>query len=320
MSNIDPELLKRYANGHCTPTERGLVEEWLGKDKNTFDPQLFTGIDKVDLKEKMWQDINPVHSHTKARIHIPAYVYKLAACFVLVVFSLFFVLKYDRNSNTNKLEVNRVTYKELLVPKGRKAQITLADGTVISLNADSRIKYPITFTGHTRIVYLSGEAQFKVAKDPSKPFVIYTAKTDTRVLGTVFNIKAYPEESNTVLTVEEGKVQFSLRSDAAKYLILTPDKQGIAGPSQTLQMQQVYAAGYTAWKSDKLILNDLSLAEIAPILNRWYNARVIVNNKKIEKKRFTGTYQHGPLNLIGQDISLVFHCHFKAVNNTLIFY
>lgn len=320
MSEIDPELLKRYASGQCSTQEIELVEHWLDQDEGASDPNIFEGVDKTDLKKGIWHEIQSAPIPKKSKFYIPSYLYKVAVCFILALFMGYYAVNLYKNSAHHRLTAVALVYKEVIVPKGRKAQITLTDGTFINVNSDSRLKYPVEFTGHTRVVYLTGEAHFHVAKDRTKPFIIHTARTDTRVLGTIFNVKSYPEESTTTVTVEEGRVQFSLASNPTKQLILTANLQGIAGAEQQLELQKVYAGNYTAWKNEKLIFNNLNLKEIAPLLNRWYNVNVAVGEKKLETERFTGTYQHAALNAIAEDISQALHCHYKLNAQSLLFY
>jgi len=320
MSDINPELLKRYAHGHCNPEETAKVEQWLNQDEDVVESQLFAGINKNDLKQELWNEVKPTVKSEKTRIYFPAYLYKVAICLIIAGFAGYYAFKQPQLFSKGQPTAVLPNYREMHVAKGRKAQLTLTDGTVIYLNSESKLKYPVEFTGETRVVYLSGEAHFKVAKDRTKPFIIHTAQTDTRVLGTVFNIKAYPDENRTTLTVEEGRVQFSLANDKAKNLILTAGLQGIAENNQVLRLQTVYAANFTAWKSEKLVFNNLPLKEIVPLLSRWYNVEVVIGDHKLEKERFTGTYHQAPIDTIAQDISQAFHCQFKLNGPLLLFY
>jgi len=325
MIHIHPEILKRYATGDCSPEERELVEQWLdqeeaGVEEKAVDQGVFTGIDREGLKKNIWQDIKPAQSPKRSKSHISSPAYKMAACFILVFFAGYLSYRYHKQPQQEQPVTGRMTYRELAVPKGRKAKIMLSDGTVIQVNSDSRISYPLVFTSRQRVVYLSGEAYFTVAKDPSKPFIIHTANTETRVLGTVFNIKAYPEEQATTLTVEEGRVRFSLKSDTEKQLILTADQQGILGKENVPVMRKTDAARYTAWKDSELVLENLSLKDIIPLLNRWYGVKVTVRNREIGNERFTGTYREASLSSVANDISQALHCHYQINNNSLIFY
>lgn len=320
MKQIDPEILKRYANGNCTPEEEALIAAWLSYEENEpAEQDTFAGIDKKALKQGLWADLNPSPS-LKPWYQLPAIAYKVAASLILICFVAYFGLRYTGQQQEKQLLAAAPVYKELFVPKGSKAKITLTDGTEVNLNANSRLKYPIVFTGDSRTIYLSGEAHFKVVKDPSKPFIIHTQKTDTRVLGTVFNLKAYLEDNSERLTVEEGKVQFSMKSNPKKQLILTRNEQGVLNADGKLNKTPVYAAAYSGWKSAKLTFNDLSLAEISILLNREYNIKVTAKNKSLRKKRFTGSYQNSSLNAIVRDISQALHCQYQLNNQSLIFY
>ncbi len=320
MNDIDPEILKRYAAGLCSQEEQELVEQWLDTDEDISVPSLLAGIDKSSLKQEIWYEVRLDEPSRKKARRFPTLYQLAAACILLICFAGYFSVRFFPRTSNTQLTTASVLYKELSVPNGRKAQITLTDGTIIDLNGNSRLQYPAEFTGHTRVVYLSGEAHFKVAKNPAKPFIIHTAKTDTRVLGTVFNVKAYPEETNTVLTVEEGRVQFSLKADPSRRVILTANQQGIAGNHKALGRQQVFAANYSAWKDGKLIFTNLSLQEIAPLINRWYDVRVLNSSSDLSRERFTGTYERESLYTVAQDISQAWHCRFKFANKSLIFY
>jgi transmembrane sensor len=133
-------------------------------------------------------------------------------------------------------------------------------------------------------------------------------------------LKAYPEDNNEQLTVEEGKVQFSMKSNPEKQLILTRNEQGILNVDGKLNQTHVYAAAYSGWKSAKLMFNDLSLAEISILLSREYNIKVAAKNKSLRKKRFTGSYQNSSLHAIVRDISQALHCQYQLNNQSLIFY
>jgi len=325
MIDIHPEILKRYATGDCSPEERELVEQWLaheevGMKEEAADQHVFTGMDRKSLKKEIWREVKPAGFPKRSKIHIPSSAYRLAACFILIFFAGYLSYWYRKQPLQEQPVIERMGYRELAVPKGRKAKITLVDGTVIQVNSDSRISYPLAFEGHQREVYLSGEAYFTVAKDPSKPFVLHTANTNTRVLGTVFNIKAYPEEKVTTLTVEEGKVQFSLKSDTNKHLILTANQQGILEKERVLAMRKTDAARHIAWKDSELILENQSLKDITPLLSRWYGVKVTVKNRKIANERFTGTYRKASLSSVANDISQALHCNYQINNDSLTFY
>lgn len=319
MNNINPELLKRYADSKCTSAERELVEAWLSEMDSEADQQSFTGLDKKKLGQDIWREVKPRKSSLGIIGKLSVQL-KFAACLFLFCVVGYVGFRLLSNFDKKIAVTASLTYKEIVVPKGGRAKVILTDGTIVHLNADTKLKYPTVFTGNERMVYLSGEGYFQVAKNAAKPFIIHTAKTDTKVLGTVFNLKAYPEEETAILTVQEGKVQFSSKSDLKKQLILLANQQGCLQKNLELIKSNVYAGKYVSWKDAKLNFNEADMNEIALLLSRQYNIRVENRNRKIIKERFTGTYGEHSLASIAADISLAFHCHYQINNKSLTFY
>ena len=118
----------------------------------------------------------------------------------------------------------------------------LADGTRVWLNAESRLRYPVAFTGKERKVEMEGEVYFEVAKNKEKPFIVTVNGVDIRVLGTSFNVSAYQEE--VVATLVEGKVQLKKGNEQ---VILSPNQQAIWSDDE-FRVKQVDARNYVLWK------------------------------------------------------------------------
>ncbi|PWV49593.1 FecR family protein [Chitinophaga sp. S165] len=114
-------------------------------------------------------------------------------------------------------------YRQLEVPKGKKARLVLPDGTLVYLNSATQISYPEKFSSGPRIVRISGEAYFKVVKDEAHPFIIEMPQTKITVIGTAFNVKAYPADPATTVVVEEGKVRFTAATSEREKCSLPDD-------------------------------------------------------------------------------------------------
>lgn len=162
---------------------------------------------------------------------------------------------------------------ELVTPKGGEYQITLSDGTRITLNAASRLTYPRTFGSDQRIVELVGEAYFEVAKDENKPFIVKTATEDITVLGTHFNVNAYQDETRSFVSLIEGRVQVS-SPETSK--ILVPGQQSVTSEG-TMIVQKINVEEVLAWKNGEFMFNNESLEDVMHKLSRWYNIEVIVS-------------------------------------------
>lgn len=158
-------------------------------------------------------------------------------------------------------------------------EVILKDGSVITLNEGSRMVYTDEFGNTGRNVELTGEAFFKVAKDPEKPFVIKTGALKTRVVGTQFNIKQ--NNVSVSITVSEGKVKVYHQKDT---LNLTADRQAVFGvKSGVLEEKQVNASLYTLWQKDYIELNAVTVEDLFIVLKELYNIEVVFKDQESKK-------------------------------------
>ncbi len=157
---------------------------------------------------------------------------------------------------------------ELSTPKGGTYQITLPDGTRVWLNAASTLKYPPRFSGAERIVELTGEAYFSVVKDTDKPFKVVSAEQEVQVLGTEFNVSAYPDEKETKTTLVEGAVRLSYFGDET--IDLSPGEQGVL-QQEGIKKINVHISTVTAWKFGRFSFDHKTFVEIMNEMARWYD-------------------------------------------------
>lgn len=156
----------------------------------------------------------------------------------------------------------------LETPQGGMYQITLPDGTHVWLNAGTKLTYPERFNATTRSVELEGEAYFEVAH-AAVPFLVKTAQQTVQVLGTSFNISAYKDDSATVTTLVNGKVNVS-NHQSGSHLTLSPGQQAVV-QGTGVQRKIVDVADFSAWKDGYFVFNDTPLSQILKQLRRWYN-------------------------------------------------
>lgn len=188
--------------------------------------------------------------------------------------------------------------------KGTRSFITLADGTKVWLNADSRLKYPAAFSGTTREVELIGEAFFDVSKNKHKPFIIHLENGTVRVLGTSFNIKAYQNSKLIETSVLTGRVAFiptgQLRGkNKMDTTFLTHDMKAVyVFKTGELKTSNTSSEQDKAWTEGKLIFNGASFQEIAESLERSFGKEVVFNNDEIMKYHLTGSFENNSLEQI----------------------
>lgn len=173
----------------------------------------------------------------------------------------------------------------LSTPKGGTYQITLSDGTAVWLNAASTLTYPSRFEGNTRTVTLSGEGYFEVTKDERKPFRVMSEGQQVEVLGTAFNVSAYPDDPETKTTLVTGAVRLGGVGNDVK---LAPGQQGIMAGNE-IRVETVDVDTYTGWKNNEFVFNGIELHEAMKQLGRWYDVEVVYEGK-IPSKQFYGSF------------------------------
>lgn len=171
-------------------------------------------------------------------------------------------------------------------PKGGQYQITLSDGTKVWLNANSALKYPVSFGKTERLVTLTGEAYFEVAKNKSIPFRIITGSQVVEVLGTHFNINGYNDEPDVKTTLIEGAVKVS-DQEKLTATILKPGEQS-SFRNNRFQIRSVDTEAAVAWKNGYFTFNKSTLESIMRQLERWYDVDVVYQDKGVKTQVFSG--------------------------------
>jgi transmembrane sensor len=203
---------------------------------------------------------------------------------------------------------------EIFTNSGSRTHLTLPDGTLVWLNAGSRIHYEKNFGATIREVQLIGEAFFDVAPNASKPFVIHTRSVDIRVLGTSFNIKSYPTDKTTETTLIKGSIEVSIRNRPSDKIILKPNEKLVVSNEDSSTLKKTAhrkeirpgslvvigkptyeehsgAMIETSWVDNKLIFQDQEFGELAKQMERWYGVTIQFEDPKVEELRFTGIFE-----------------------------
>lgn len=177
----------------------------------------------------------------------------------------------------------------LIVPQGGEYSLLLSDGTRVVLNSMSKLVYPVSFSGKKREITLEGEAYFEVAKDKLKPFIVTVKGLQIEVLGTSFNIKAYPDDYQSFTTLVEGKVKLNSGFQTTKVSYLEPDQQAVYDLStEGIIIQKIDAQQVTQWITGKYAFTNQTLDEIMKTLSRWYDFNYKFDNQSLKNIRFEG--------------------------------
>lgn len=236
-----------------------------------------------------------------------------------------------------------LTFSELIVPMGAHAQLTLSDGTTVTLNAGSRLKYDNRFGIKDRTVQLEGEGYFKIAKDDEKAFTVKTSHLNVMATGTEFNVKAYLNDKTIETTLVEGSVKIEQVSDDGiiKVMVLKPNQkltffkkdstmvnktanspEKIANDSLPLRSQKsiefsglvtenINVEPVISWKENRWIFEKQSLSQIAVELERRFNVQINFESERLKTFRFTGTLLAEPIEQVLEVMSITAPINFK---------
>lgn len=173
-------------------------------------------------------------------------------------------------------EENEEEINQIIVPKGRRANITFSDGTRMYVNAGTRVIYPAVFKKDKREILVEGEVYLEVERDPSCPFIVKTNGLDVKVLGTEFNVCAYKEDASTSVVLVSGSVE--VRTAKNEKSLLSPSQRiEINGKGSNIREVDVFE--YICWKDNMMLLNDRKLGETLDRLSRYYGRSIWYNEE-----------------------------------------
>ncbi|WP_294962345.1 FecR domain-containing protein [uncultured Flavobacterium sp.] len=272
--------IKKFLEGKYSPKGQEMWNKWYDRTDDFFDNMELVQSDRSKLKKELRQIKN-----TNKVIALSYKNWAVAASLVFLLgLSVFFY------STTNTIES-----KQFAVKLGEHAQIKLSDGTKIWLNAGSVLKYPTAFKGDTREVYLSGEAFFDVAKDKKHPFIIHTNKMDTKVLGTSFNVQAYPDQTTQEVSVATGRV--NVKSTVTEENVYVTPGQKVVFKSQNNKLQafkDIPLNTISLWRKNIMVFEETPLPEVVATINRNYNIAIEVKNKNLNALKISAYFKELP--------------------------
>ena len=222
-------------------------------------------------------------------------------------------LKYRDIDSPDTTEV----FHTLEIPRGGEYLLTLSDGTIIYLNSESTLSFPVKFQGKERKVYLTGEAYFKVAKNTEHPFVVTAGELEVLVTGTTFGVRAYKDEKDIQTTLESGQVTVRVEGKSVK---LVPNKQVLFNKSTMgLEVRDVDVDLYLAWADGRLVYDNCPLEKILTDLGRWYNIDVFYSRDELRSYQFSlNMKKHEEFIQVLELIGKTGEVQFEIKDNTVI--
>lgn len=285
------DLIAGKLHGELDPEENALLEQGLEDVQNqrlfAKGNQIYQGLkDAKQLHESdkvgSWNAIENMVVK-KRFLHSSGVLLKYAAILVLAFVSGLYAHSLLTSNNCD------VQYAEMEVMYGQTGHLFLFDGTEVWLNSGTKFKYPNKFNQNERDVYIEGEAFFKVKPNKKLPFKVKTGKLEVEVLGTSFNVSAYPSEDNQSVFLVEGSVQIN-NPEGDKIGEITPGQMATkTDGNPSIQVQNADPYFYTSWKNGKIIFNSEKLSDIAKKMERWYNVEIRFSQESLKDYNFSGT-------------------------------
>lgn len=291
-------LFHRFTNNDCTEAEEAEFMDAIQQPRHE--------VHLKNLMDQLWREskgesLNPDQSQSiisailqrggktvRLQKHSAYFsLGKIAACLAFIIIcsgAAFFYFNHEispvAKNSTAALDMRQPGF------------IKLPDGSTVVLNAGSKLDFPESFAGDAREVTLTGEGYFDITHDSMRPFVVHTGKVRTTVLGTAFNIKAYPEQSDITVTVTRGKVKVS--DDKQVFGIVNPDQQITFNKNREVTEQKaVDSHEVTAWMEKDIYFDDVTIDQAVAQLEKRFGVSIVLNNSGINNCKFTATFVKG---------------------------
>lgn len=272
--------------------------------------QLKSGIQQSEaFKNILSAPVAEKEATTAGRPVAFAAIYKYAGgmAAAALVLLLFYFLLYLPSPTNNAPHKQQAQMQMISSGASPRKTVVLADGSVITLRKNSILKLLPGFNSSNREVWLSGEAFFDIRHDAGHPFVVHALFTDIKVLGTIFNVQAYPGVASTETSLLKGSIEVTLKKYPAKSIILKPNQKlvsrlsgtgiptSIEKPFEVTSLNKqpaVHPAEETAWVRSRLDIDNEPLSLIAKRLEKWYGIRITFADEEVKSYRYSGVFEN----------------------------
>jgi transmembrane sensor len=334
------ELNSFFSKGNHYKAQYELFQTyWNQQDVDQFTNE--QSFQRVKAKIQKYENLESEHTQQVKTVRTFSLITKYWAAAILLITSFSYFL-YNRHQSI--IENTAVTaYKQKSTSRRQRSLIILTDGTQITLNSESTLKYPAAFAGKTREVYLTGEAFFKVHKDHKHPFIIHTERMNVRVLGTEFNVRSYANDASTETTLIKGSIEITLNNRPADRILLKPKEKLILKNDNVKSLKADFkknsftpikeATQYTltsltyldnkgkaevvetSWLQNKLVAQNESFEELAQKMERAYGVNIYFTKENVKKLRFTVLFEKENLVQALDALKLTEPFHYRIIKS-----
>lgn len=268
----------------------------------------------------------------------------IAAVLVIAVTSAFYFVYHSRGTTQEQLAVKASDINEMNTMRGTRSKTVLPDGTVVWLNSESRIAYNADFGKTKREVTLTGEAFFDVMHNAEVPMVVHAKNVNIWVKGTAFNVRSYPESGQVETSLIRGAVELTTDADPERKILLKPNEKivvdvinpdsiavKVPAPVQQVsssQRQNLYHIEQLkesrfniipeiSWVQNRLVFDNEIFTDVISKMEKWYNVEIVLENKKLERKSFSGAFEKENITEALQALQFINHFDFEIKGNKI---
>ena len=280
-------------------SDKSLVQEY--ETMEFFNKKIALG----RLKEKVL-----LKSKTRALIR-----WRIAASIFILVGVIGILYFFAGNSVKTNEKLN--LYTSVFTENGQRSKVVLPDSSIVWLNSGTTLSYPGDFSNQNRKVILSGQAFFEITHKKNYPFSVHANSLIVTVLGTKFDVDAYPEEDEIAVVLESGKVELTHQEfDSFSYMMKPGEKAAInLSDNHAMNISHVDAAIYSSWKDGKLIFRNSPMEEVVEKLRKWYNIDIEISDTEVYNSIFSGTIKNESYEEIFRLIGIACHVNCKIKHN-----
>lgn len=317
------QFIGRYLTNSESAREKEILDSWIIENSENKDflnsiqsnKELVREYELMDLfnKKAAWERFRDkvlLQSKTRALVR-----WRIAASiFILVgIIGILYFLSVD----SSKINERADLYTSVFTENGQRSKVVLPDSSVVWLNSGTTLSYPGNFSGQNRKVTLTGQAYFQVIRNENNPFLVQANGLIVRVMGTKFDVNAYPEEDEIAVVLESGKVELALREFKSFSYTMKPGERVALDltDNSAMKVSRVDAPVYSSWKDGKLIFRNSPMGDVVEKLGRWYNVNIEITDPWIYNSLFSGTIKNESYEEIFRLIGIACHVNCTIVHN-----
>tara|TARA_R110002050_G_scaffold300779_1_gene472592 strand:+ start:13022 stop:14053 length:1032 start_codon:yes stop_codon:yes gene_type:complete len=309
------QFIGKYLTNSELPKEKEVLDSWINEQSENKELLSSINSNKELVKEYEIMDLFKrkaalerfkekilLQSKTRALIR-----WRIAAS-IFVLVGMVGIL-YFFSGNFSKVSENPNLYTSIYTENGQRSKVVLPDSSTVWLNSGTTLSYPADFSDQNRKVVLKGQAFFQVTHKGNDPFLVEANGLVVRVLGTNFDVAAYPEEDEVSVVLESGKVELTHQERKSFSYMMNPGEKATLSlfSNNEMKISSVDASVYSSWKDGRLIFRNSPMGDVVKSLRRWYNIDIEITDPEVYSSIYTGTIKNESYEEIFRLIEIACH-------------